>query len=791
MDITNKHVLPFNVSLSFELLQKHYQDRFEVEENDIIKTHLKSILNCFKDNPSLISGIRTSSKLDELKDPIEFLLGDLFPQALTLNEIKAATTPFQSQYFYQSKRFENIIEDAGENFKFHLVDFSEDEMYVMTCNHILAAKYGVNPNYQKPFYYTIPDKVGNKKTYRLTMNADFVDMQPTPWFKELTSEDIDVLLQSSENIALWKEKFPPNSWELKGFVLMTLSDVTIDTIVSDLKSDMLNHSISSDNFEEFQENFRRFFNNPDISIGFSEYNADLDSFVSPAGKPVSSFVLGNTIELNCKTGLCAHSYSKLIQQKKYFTISDINKTLSRGENFVLKQIQEKGFNSCIIAPIVIDNKLIGTLEIVSPNKNDLTSINANRLDVIMPYLIATAERASQESENYIKAIIQKECTAIHPSILWKFEEEATRYMDMEATLLDKNNKPQFNDVVFDYVHPLFGQIDIIGSSTVRNEAIQADFVKQLKLVKGIFINAYTYESLAFYEQITLRINDFIAEFESDFNTTSEEQLLHFLKNEVNPIMAHVKNLSSDLKNQVIAYNSVINEETGIVYDKRKEYENTVQLINTKVSGLLDDKQKEAQQIFPHFFERFKTDGVEHNMYIGQSLVKNKDYNKVYLNNLRLWQLTTMCEMEQEFYSIQKNNAFQLDCASLVLVFGNNLSIRFRVDEKKLDVDGAYNARYEIIKKRIDKAHIKGTTERITQKGKLVIVHSQKKDELEYLRYVKYLQSKGYLEDFVETVVLEDLQGVVGLKAIRVNIKYNTALKKISYDDLVKEIEQNE
>ena len=72
---------------------------------------------------------------------------------------------------------------------------------------------------------------------------------------------------------------------------------------------------------------------------------------------------------------------------------------------------------------------------------------------------------------------------------------------------------------------------------------------------------------------------------------------------------------------------------------------------------------------------------------------------------------------------------------------------------------------------------------------MVIVYSQKKDELEYLRYIKYLQSKDYLEGVVETVVLEDLQGVVGLKAIRVNIKYNTIQKTITYDDLVKEIEK--
>jgi hypothetical protein len=769
MNITEKYVLPFDISLNFDLLHKHYQDRFDIEQNEIVKVHLKNILDCFEEHPKLISGITTSDELKKLNTPIRFLLGDLFPEALTFNEIKAASIPFQSQYFYQSKRFENIINAAGENFKFRLVDFSEDEMYVMTCNYILASKYGVKRNYQKPFYYTIPDEIGNQKTYRLTMNADFISMKPTSSFKELTKEDINELLQNFENIALWKERFPPHSWDLKGFIIMTFSDVTFDAIVSDMKSNMLNHSINNDNFLELQDNFRRFFNNPNIGIGFSKYNKESDSFVSANGNSVSSFVLDGASELSCKEGLCNYSYDILFKQKKYLTISNISSTLLSGKNLVLSNFQKLGFNSCVIAPIVVNDLLIGILEIVSPNINDLNSISANQLNVIMPYLKVTSERSIQESKNYIRAIIQKECTAIHPSIFWKFEEEASRYL--ETTVVDKNIKTQFNDVAFEHVFPLYGQIDVIGSSVVRNDAIKEDFIQQLKMVQNILKNTYAVESLAFYNQIILRIKVFINEFESDFNTTSEEQLLNFLKNEVNPIMGHIKNLSADLENQVNIYRSSIDKDLGIVYVKRKAYEEAVQLINIKVSSLLDEKQKEAQQIFPHFFERFKTDGVEHNIYIGQSLVKNKIYNKVYLNNLKLWQLTTMCEMEQEFYDVQKQKVFQLDCASLVLVFGNSLSIRFRVDEKKLDVDGAYNARYEIIKKRIDKANIKGTKERITQKGKLVIVYSQKKDGLEYLRYISYLQSKGYLEDFVETVILEDLQGVVGLKAIRVRIKY--------------------
>lgn len=787
MDITKHHELPYKISLSFDLLLKHYQDRLLVEKNELVKQHLNGLITAFEQYPLLSQGINTKEELKNLQDVIDLLMGDLFPQALSLNEIKAASIPMQPVHFYYSTRFENIIDAAGNNFKFELVDFTEDEMYIMACTFILASYYKVNTDYQKPLYYPIPDKDGNIKTYRLAMNADFISITPTEKSLDISQKDIDLLLQNYHNIDLWKEKFPPNSWSLKGFILINFIDVTVDTVISDLKSDMLNHTISNDNFDEFQDDFRRFFNNSELLIGFTKYDSITDSFVNPPGKQVTSFILGKMDELSCKKGFCDFSYDKIVNENKYLAISDIDYVLSRGENAVLSQLQKHGFKSCIITPIVVDGVLIGTLEIVSPNKNDLTSINASRLDIILPYLIATSKRSIQETENYLKAIIQNECTAIHPTVLWKFEEEAERFM--QNTLADNGVKANFKDVVFNHVYPLFGQIDIIGSSTVRNEAIQTDFIKQLQLVKAIFTNAYQEEKLAFYEQVVLQIKDFISELESDFNTTSEEQLLYFLKNEVNPIMPHIQQISSELKEQVTSYEETINIETGVVYDKRKDYENAVQFINTQTARVLDAKQKEAQQIYPHFFERFKTDGVEHNMYIGQSLVKNKPYNNVYLKNLRLWQLTTMCEMEQSFYEIQKDKPVQLDCASLVLVFGNSLSVRYRVDEKKFDVDGAYNARYEIIKKRIDKAHIKGTNERITQKGMLVIVYSQKKDELEYLRYIKFLQAKNYLEDEVELVELEDLQGVVGLKAIRVNIKYQVITKKITYKDLVKEIEK--
>jgi hypothetical protein len=108
-------------------------------------------------------------------------------------------------------------------------------------------------------------------------------------------------------------------------------------------------------------------------------------------------------------------------------------------------------------------------------------------------------------------------------------------------------------------------------------------------------------------------------------------------------------------------------------------------------------------------------------------------------------------------------------AHLILVQHTPLAIRFRFDEKRFDIDGAYNMRYEIVKKRIDKALIKGSNERLTQPGKIAIVYSQPREAQEYRDYIEYLQAAGELTEGVEALVLEDLQGAQGLQALRVTV----------------------
>ncbi|MDX1479254.1 MAG: GAF domain-containing protein, partial [Saprospiraceae bacterium] len=476
------------------------------------------------------------------------------------------------------------------------------------------------------------------------------------------------------------------------------------------------------------------------------------------------------------------SADHVFDQKKMLIMSDLER-FAHVHNPLLDSMRKQKVRSFIICPLEYEKDIIGFLELTSGKPHVLNSVLANKLEEVTQLFTVAMQRSLEEMETRKEAIVQEKFTSIHPSVSWRFFEVAENVLQAR-----QQGRPDPNEeVIFRDVIPIYGQFDIRGSSTARNLSIQADLVKQLVRAEEVMAAALKRKEWPIYDQLGHRIRAYREHLESSINAGDEVKILDFLKSEIYPVFNHLASMDGALSDTVGAYKMALDPELGVIYEKRKKYEDSVTMINEAIAQLVDEEEARAQAMFPHYFEKYKTDGVEYNLYVGQSLLQNLTFDPVHLKNLRIWQLLMTYRVEQHLREMQSALPMPLEITSLILAHSAPLSIKFRQDEKKFDVDGAYNIRYEIVKKRIDKANIKGTTERLTQPGKLAIVYSHDDEVFEYDQYLQYMKAQGMLTGDIEHVELEDLQGTAGLKALRGTLQYSDT--PIDTTDLEKAIQE--
>lgn len=754
---------PLVLNFSFEKLLN--QMHLESEKNsDYAKSHA-SILEKAAQIPELRTGISDPNFFVEHRDFLKELFRDLFPPMLTKNEIKAAGFPFYNYFFNPSERFKEILQNAGQNFDMFINGMDPQQYYVISCCLILRDYYKVPVNFSMPFIFDIPNKDGIIQHYRFLNNIDFMEIKPLKNHKKLSEADIKELLDNYDDIDLWLEKFPPESWELKGFALITFYDATIEIAVSNLKSKLINIEDDKNLKNEINSIFRSIFMISDLEVGYTAVNVTDNTFVrTPINYILDSFMLSGSASDFASEITWEKGFKTLLQSKKYFTFSDIDQIYKDfPESHIANHIYKSGIKSVIFAPIIKDNRILGIFEITSKQKV-LNSVIANKMESVMPYLVDTMERLYVGLETKLEAIIQREYTAIHPSVHWKFREEAERHIEFYNVEADL----PYQNIKFENLTPLYGQTDIKNSSSSRNYAIQQDLSIQLTDLEILLQKLSSSKDLS---TVLSEIQVYRNFMDNDLKADTETKIQHFISATIHPLLEELKIENAENNFLITSYFKNLDPNTQSVYHHRKRFDESVSLINRGISHLLDKRQEEQQKIFPFYYERFKTDGVEHNLYIGSSLAPQLSYSDVFLKNLKLWQLRVVCETEIVFQTQKSKLSFPLEVTSLILAYGGTLNIQFRMDEKRFDVDGSYNARYEVIKKRIDKALIKNSEERLVTPSKLSIVFAENSERDDYLKYLKILQNENILKDDIEIVELENLQGMTGFQAIRVSYQY--------------------
>ena len=180
--------LPLQLNISFQkvfVLFEKYADKEYLDHP--FHDAAKKMVALFENHPELNDGFSDLALLDTYKEQIDLLLEPLFPEPLQLNEIKSASIPFSFTSFKFTERFENLLNNAGEDYELTVRNFEDDSMYVMACTFILGFVYGYSIDVKRPFYFDIPDNTsGTMKYYRATFNADFSEITPTENAPDIT-----------------------------------------------------------------------------------------------------------------------------------------------------------------------------------------------------------------------------------------------------------------------------------------------------------------------------------------------------------------------------------------------------------------------------------------------------------------------------------------------------------------------------------------------------------------------------------------------------------------------------
>lgn len=767
----NINRFPFKSTLSLTNLIGYWQIQASDKNNFIANT----IVSALKQAPELFKPIEDLSILEKYKSTIAMMMTAVFPSALQEDDLLAAAVPYHLDTFYATKKFNTVLKMEHFDFKMNV---DPDDMVLnktlSAYGAILEQWYGIKLKFEKPLVVSLPnDETQLIRHYKVNIYEKFIEIKLHGELPELSEEKVKRLFDNVYDINLWKEYLPPELFEFQGFSIFRLIDVTDQEVLSTLKYDLLetNSIVATPSFNQLQEKLRVLFKVKDLKLGVAAFHKSSNNFVSFGRKICHSLLLSNLKGAECS---CQYNdvYKRFTENNEPVIIADLKKDDLFNKYGV--EMADKGIRNLVIAPLYYEGQFIGLMELGSSEPNRLNSIALLKIRQIVPLFSIAVKRSSEELENQVRTIIKENYTSLHPSVEWKFTNAALNLIHKEKNGEEAN---KIEPIVFEEVYPLYGATDIRGSSTERNNAIQMDLLEQLNLVKKVIDETYHHNKLPILDELKFRINKNVRKIKKGLFSGDEINIIEFLQKEVEPILQNLSKKDPAIAKISDYYFNVLDPELGIIYKKRKDFEDSLTTINDMVAGYLDAEEEKTQNMMPHYFEKYKTDGVEYNIYIGSSILNKKEFDPIYLRNLRLWQLISMAEIAQKVENLKPKLKVPLETTQLVLSHSAPLGIRFRMDEKKFDVDGAYNIRYEIVKKRIDKAFIKGSNERITQPGTIVIVYSQNKEAVEYKKYIEYLQNKGLLKPGIEELELEELQGTRGLKALRVSVNIYELKKK--------------
>ncbi|MBW4544839.1 MAG: GAF domain-containing protein [Symplocastrum torsivum CPER-KK1] len=563
--------------------------------------------------------------------------------------------------------------------------------------------------------------------------------------EQLLEEDRSARLIDSAQLQAWRHRLRLDNYQLSGQLLLEGSDVTERETIRHIIGLLIDRDsiLRPDKFRRINKHLRSLFRATN-SLILSVENEQTRLFMGTERKELRT-------TLYSMASLSGSHFLRAAEANRVWNVPDLSLDCHTDcERSLLNQ----GVRSLLLIPLVVramrskgTRQLAGIVGLMSDRPHSFDGLDCKYAEELMPAFTAALRQA-----------IQQRLTNIHPSVEWRFLQEAERR--------SWGLPPE--PIVFANVYPLYGISDIRGSSEERNRSIQDDLLEQFQLGLRVVEAVCQFQESSLGKQLQLDLLEYIEQVKERVTVDAEVTALRILSDRLEVYLDYFAQCGPDALAAVEAYRRSCSNDHKSVYVSRARYDQTISKINSLLKQTWERWQVRMQQIIPHYCDVESTDGINHMMYVGESI--DSKFSAYHLRSLRYEQLRAVCDCARTAFNFQSLYDTQLEVTHLVLVQDLTVDILHDENTEKLfEVRGTRDIRYEIVKKRIDKAVDEQARTRITQPGMLTLVYSTEEEWTEYQQYLRYLGREGWVDTEIQLGTVEPLQGITGLRFARVRV----------------------
>ncbi|MEO5564681.1 MAG: GAF domain-containing protein, partial [Chitinophagaceae bacterium] len=576
------------------------------------------VVEQFEQHPELLGEIDVN-EIQKYSEQLQLIYNTLSP---IVEDEKlhrwALCMPLRPVIFYSTDAYFNLVANIATGQLQHKVVAKDPEeirrkQLEVTYSLILEKFYNMPSFFKREIVHSLQDEeTGRLRYYKLNLDTRFVEVtnkQPLP---ELSLAALQSAGHESEHILPILEKMIPlDIFKFEGFAINNVTDVTAEHAIDNIKNILLNHNTFDDEKYYFEviDSLKTLAGNNDIEFG-----------VLPALKVNNRLIFADDNCMNSKLilvskvrGVAESTYMSLVdgyfKAPKLLFYRELTDEITQKQE-ALRFLKEEGIASYALVPVFFNNTITGVLEVYSNKKGLMDEALLSRLEPAIPLLAQLLKNNTEQFKDDIDKVIKEKFTSIQPSVQWKFNEVAWHY-------LRDNKAGDPENIDFKDVHALYGAIDIRNSTIERNAALHKDLETQFAILLTVLEKLKVKSGFGLIDAKIFIVKQWLEKIRKQ-GFRQEVEVNDFVEVELTPFLIGLKEGNAEYASIMDEYFDAINEETGVGYENRRRLEKSMNKVISSVNQYLEKMKGEVQQAYPSYFEKFRTDGVEYDIYIGQS-----------------------------------------------------------------------------------------------------------------------------------------------------------------------------